>query len=638
MHTSKLAPTVFEDGEADVASLSQTLIFLGLAAAQPTPVSGQATAASSHAAQSSASFIRSLGVVSHVDSGSTQWTNAPVLLSELSYLGISTLRDGAPFDYALPTFVTLAKAGVRFNILEANVYSFDQTGQVNAALDVARAHALETAVPGSVLSFEGANEYTTNNYWLNGVNSAGNLAWGLGDAAALEAAVRADPLFANVPIIAPSAIQLDSLPDFSASVDASNVHIYGGPGEQLQYLIENSVNFARASAPGKPVYITETGISSAGYAAGVWSVTDERTQALINVNAVLDGFAAGADMTFLYELMDEPDPWKSPTEQHFGLFRADGTPKPAATAVHNLTTILADPGTGTVPLGSLDYSVNWLPWSASTLLLQKSDGTFDLLVWNGRAPVYENGGAVTPPTSTVNVTLGHSASSIQLFDPIAGTGAIASYQNASSITFQLSADPVIIHMKFAPVVPAASNVLPGANGSSVITGMADPFSKVSVYEGAKLLGAATAAASGEWSLSFIPSALNQHKLTLSELTTGGQTIASAGVTLFGSAGQSLVGGAGDDVLVGNAGGRLSGRGGSDTFIINPVGDKLWVAGFQPGIDQIHIDHRLAANFDDLLAVARQAATNLQLRFDAVNILVLEQTTLGALQADDFFFI
>lgn len=606
--------------------------------AQSLSSAASTTAANLHQAQSVSSFLHSLGVVSHIDSGSAQWTNAPVLLNELSYLGISTLRDGAPFDYALPTFVTLAQAGIHFDLLEANVYSFDQTGQVNAALDVARAHQLEAAVHGSVTSFEGTNEYTTNSYTLDGANSSGDLAWGLTDAQALQAAVRADPLFAATPIVAPSAIQLDSLPNFSAYVTASNAHIYGNAGEQLQYLIENSVNFARASAPGDPVYITETGISSAGYAASSWSTTDEPTQAIIDVNAVLDGFAAGANMTFLYELMDEPDAWKSATEQSYGLFHADGTAKPVATALHNLTSLLADPGTGNVPLGSLDYTVNWLPWSASTMLLEKSDGTFELVVWNGRVQLYDGANPVTPLTSTINVTLGQAASSVQLFDPISGTGPISSMQNTSSITFQLGADPIIIELKFAkPVGPSTSNVIAGANGTSIVSGVADANGKVSVFEGSKLLGTATADATGNWSLGFTASNTPQHSLTLSELTSSGQTIAGAGVTLFGKAKQTLFGGSGDDVLIGASGDKLYGNAGQDHFVATLGAGKFTVADFTSGVDQLQIDHRLAATFSDVLAHATQSGTSVVINFDSTNSLTLEQTSVSSLHSSDFFF-
>jgi hypothetical protein len=172
------------------------------------------------------------------------------------------------------------------------------------------------------------------------------------------------------------------------------------------------------------------------------------------------------------------------------------------------------------------------------MLLEKSDGTFDLVVWNGRVQLYDGSNAVTPPSSTINVTLGQAAASVQLFDPISGTSPIASMQNASSITFQLTADPIIIELKFAkPVAPSASNVLAGANGTNIVSGVADPGSAVSVYEGSKLLGTAAADQAGKWSLGFTTSNAPTHSLTLSEVTSSGQTIAGAGSTLFGKAKQ-----------------------------------------------------------------------------------------------------
>ena len=92
-------------------------------------------------------------------------------------------------------------------------------------------------------------------------------------------------------------------------------------------------------------------------------MADPYTQGIIDTNALLDGYKAGAAITFLYELMDEPEE-STAQEQNFGLFNADGTPKPAAIAIANLTHILADNGKGTIPVGSLRYSIVGLPTSA----------------------------------------------------------------------------------------------------------------------------------------------------------------------------------------------------------------------------------------------------------------------------------
>ncbi len=72
--------------------------------------------------------------------------------------------------------------------------------------------------------------------------------------------------------------------------------------------------------------------------------------------------------------MDETD--------SFGVFYAVGAPKLGATYIHNLTTILAD-NVSASP-GTLNYSIPNEPATVHDLLLQKSNGLFELVVWDER--------------------------------------------------------------------------------------------------------------------------------------------------------------------------------------------------------------------------------------------------------------
>ena len=88
--------------------------------------------------------------------------------------------------------------------------------------------------------------------------------------------------------------------------------------------------------------------------------------------------------TYLYDLMDEiPNPSLTDIADTFGLFNSDGTPKLAATAVHNLTSILADPASNalTFATGNLAYSIPSLPALGNSMLLEKANGIFDIMVW-----------------------------------------------------------------------------------------------------------------------------------------------------------------------------------------------------------------------------------------------------------------
>jgi hypothetical protein len=499
-----------------------------------------------NSATSTTSFINSIGVAAHF------WSyNSTYILSELSYLGISNVRDGAPPAFALSTYVAAAQAGVHFVLLEDNAFDPDQAGQVNAVSDVLRADALETAVPGSIIALEGSNEYDINTYYLNGISSYGNLSWGLADDAALQAAVRADPLMAGVSVIAASEVSTTAIPAFGTSADASNVHVYGGVGQQLQDGIDAWVAAAQASAPGKPVYITETGISSSGFNTSTWGVADAYTQGIIDTNALLDGYKAGAAITFLYELMDDPGA-PNAQEQNFGLFNADGTPKPAAVDIGNLTHILQDNGPALTSPGTLAYNITGLPSTASSMLLEKSSGAFDIVLWNGDATLYNGTSVVTPPTSEVTITLPSAASSIEIFDPIQGTTAIETVSNASSVTVGLSADPIIIQVGPAVVQSSATLSTPPAaplaltdssvvNGyvnaahdtaEQVITGTAQAGAVVTVYDNSLALGSAAADANGAWSfvLGVLPD--GSHHMTAVAANDSGQTSATSAALNF----------------------------------------------------------------------------------------------------------
>ena len=66
---------------------------------------------------------------------------------------------------------------------------------------------------------------------------------------------------------------------------------------------------------------------------------------------------------------------------NFGLMNPDGSPKPAGQALHNLTTLLHDSGGGFTP-GSLNYTLNNAQSGDNTLLMEKSDGSYWLAMWN----------------------------------------------------------------------------------------------------------------------------------------------------------------------------------------------------------------------------------------------------------------
>jgi hypothetical protein len=140
-------------------------------------------------------------------------------------------------------------------------------------------------------------------------------------------------------------------------------------------------------------------------------------------------FKRGWSYTFIYQMVDN----QGGDSAGFGLFHTNNTPKLAATYIHNLTTILADNSSFTP--GALNYSIPSEPATVHDLLLQKSNGTFYLAVWDERST-----GIMDP----VTVNLGGSHASVTVYDPTVGTTAVRTLSNVSSVGLTLSDHPLIL--------------------------------------------------------------------------------------------------------------------------------------------------------------------------------------------------
>ena len=164
--------------------------------------------------------------------------------------------------------------------------------------------------------------------------------------------------------------------DLSAWSDANNVHAYVRYGAPPYYGLQNEVDAAIQYMPDLPTEITETGEPTLlGNENGV----NETVQAVWDLDTLLEAFSIGVGKTFLYSLADPvvAGPPSTSLDDHYGLFHSDGTPKQAAAAVHNLTTILQDSGADSASFtpAALAYSVTGLPYYGFQFLMQKSDGT-----------------------------------------------------------------------------------------------------------------------------------------------------------------------------------------------------------------------------------------------------------------------
>lgn len=395
-----------------------------------------------------ADFLKSLGVAIHYDYLDTSYglpdgsgPNLPLMLSLLGHLGASNIRIGVPTAETLPGLMTLAEAGYKFDVLMPSVSS---DASLKAQLDAI--HPLAS----SVAAIEGPNEVNlTSHFSWNG--QSGNAA-AHAYQHALYAAVQADPELAAADVygLTLGGVGTDgyaALGDMSANVDAGNMHVYFANGLAPASTVRYALGLSEIAAPGKPVVFTETNYTSA---PGIKGSVSEAVQAKYDLDLLMDAFQAGVKASYMYELLDErSDPGQTNNENHYGLFRVDGTPKPVATAIHNLTSILADtaPAAASFQMGTLDYTVSGLPASGNTMVFEKASGEFEVVVW-AEPELWDTNiqAEVAAVSRSVSLDFASPQKNVAVFDPMLGTAPVATYAQASSILLSVVDHPLVIQV------------------------------------------------------------------------------------------------------------------------------------------------------------------------------------------------
>jgi hypothetical protein len=374
--------------------------------------------------------------------------------------GIEGLTERGPTT--VQTYLDLHRqTGVRFS-----------WGLVSGGTDLEKLlrTARRIAAAGALLAFEGNNEPNNWGVTYRGEEGGGRAPSWLAVAKLqrdLYGAVKRDPVLKKYPVwsISENGAEIDnvglqflaipdgagtSLPAGTRFADSANVHNYiyhpGSPGPadnktwnaadptsacKVDGLYGNyGITWAKhfrgyseSELLTLPRVTTETGCTIDG------PITEE-IQALNLLSLYLDQFKRGCSHTAVYLLRDRTDEGGN---QSFGFFRSDYTPRKAAVYLHNLTTILADRG----PLprrGQLSYSIAEQPATVHEMLLQKSDGTYALVVWDERLKGSDD----------VTIRLGGTYPIVGVYDPTIGTEPVRSIGAVDSLKLTLSDHPLIV--------------------------------------------------------------------------------------------------------------------------------------------------------------------------------------------------
>lgn len=410
---------------------------------------------------SAATWLGTIGINTHVGTGGGAYNNAAAITRSLDYLGIGTVRDAFTASDGTGALIgSLADAGVKFDFVAGTSVAAKGSAGIQAFVD--GIGALQSAKPGSVYAVEGLNEVNTQPFSFNGSSSVSAAA---DFQRALYTTVRADSTLSGVAVINTS-VAMEStsayaeLGDLGAYSDYGNAHAYTNIATRPDAEMEASMARAAGASAGDPVVITETGYTTWAdhHTLGV----DESSQAKLTLTGLLDAFEDGSAKTFLYELFDSSLDASSPEqERHFGLFNADGTPKQAATAVHNLTAILSYDDTAP-GASSAAVSLSSLPSDGHATILDKANGGFDVVVWRDTQLWSSSKSAFVPVTSASTVVdLGSVQSTVYVYDPLQGTTPVAVYHDVSKVTLAVSDHPLIVEVgSKSPVTDTVTAVAP----------------------------------------------------------------------------------------------------------------------------------------------------------------------------------
>jgi hypothetical protein len=400
-------------------------------------------------AVSAVDFLDSIGVNTHVDQGYDPGS----YIEPLGYTGIRQVRDGGR-NIASDVMIH-QQTGVRFTIIGGG----DVAALLSAGRTLAEAHAL--------LALEGPNE--PNNFPIifqgqRGGGQGGSWVPIAQFQKALYAAVKDDKVLRQYPVFGPSEVGAETdnvglqflivpagVDTLSAKGtrfgDYANVHNYViGNGNLYQdnqawNAADPTLNgrwdgfygnhgltwnkrykgYPNPQLPGVPRVTTETGWDTTANPGG------QRTQGTILTNTYLAQFKRGWAYTFVYELRDSEG---STGDQ--GLYHGM-TPKLSATYLHNMTTILGDDREVAKP-ASLAYEIRNQPATVHSLLLQKSNGRFEIVVWDERVS----------GNDVVTIGMGAPLKTAAIYDITRGTAPIQTLTNTASVQLTLSDHAMII--------------------------------------------------------------------------------------------------------------------------------------------------------------------------------------------------
>lgn len=394
-----------------------------------------------------------LGVNTHLGWGGSLYDARfdDLLVPAVTKLGVRHIREGAVSTSGWPTTHYLALVD-RVKAATGTSITFDiVTDPPDCNSFAADPGKTVQFLPASAVeSFESLNEYDnpsvghrcpwSSSTWAGQQRTYQQNLWN---------AVRSNPAIAPKWVFGPSLTQAPrtatELGDLSAFMTHGNMHSYPGNGQPTNAASERAKLTAMNGS--RPMVATETGYHTWPQTSSGFRGLSEHAEGKYAGRLLTSYFNAGVVRAYFYELIDDPIATWADIEQHFGLVRSDGSEKPAFTTLKNMMTLLRDGGATFVP-GKLGVSFPNAPSALAHTLVQKADGTFQLLLWRDLSAYDGNANRdIDNAAVTVQVTLTSPASQVRWFDPATSAQAFRSASAVTSFTVDVADSVVIVDIE-----------------------------------------------------------------------------------------------------------------------------------------------------------------------------------------------
>ena len=397
--------------------------------------------------------VESIGVNTHLGYTDTPYNDFETVRQRLRELGIRYIRDGISQNRpeVYERLRTLAGDGIHLDAIAGDPLQRWNIGTIDQQLDL-----IQKELGSSVISIEGPNEYDLQGDpdWIGVL---------LSYTQQLAEGVEARPALAALPVLCPSIVRRENMAaagDLSSWCDYGNTHTYlSGAMPEQDSIWDGELGAAANNSGSKPVQVTETGYHNGVNGTVGHLGTSELATGIYMPRLFLENFRRGLVRSYSYELLDQrEDPSKTDIEAAFGLLRNDLSKKPAAVALERLIGLLSDRGASFEP-GALAYRLEGAPATARQLLLQKRDGSFDLVLWNA-VSVWdpEQRLDTNPPDAPVTLTLGEPIASADVYEPNTSADPVASVANPTNIPLNLSERVTVIKLVPPAAVPPPTPV------------------------------------------------------------------------------------------------------------------------------------------------------------------------------------